>query len=308
MTKGLVSIIIPCYNAEEFVEESLNTMINQTYKDLEIICVDDASTDRTGEILENLAKKDPRIICIHHKKNLKIVETLNRTLPLARGEYIARMDADDLCPLDRIEKQVKFLQNNPHVDIVGSWAVKFGGSTRKWQSPTSHEGIIEELFIGSPIPHSVVMFRRSVLPDVHYDKDYLYVEDYKLWFELSKKYKLANIPEYLLYYRIYPLQSSYRNAIQEENLRKLKLEIINYYLTINHIPISIHTFEGYKTIKKILPFRRFLPKNIYNMIKTSIYLNSSSSFLNFLFFIFNFDFLKLRKRYVISIMVKFIKN
>ncbi|MCX7986905.1 MAG: glycosyltransferase [Bacteroidales bacterium] len=304
MQKALVSVIIPCYNVEIYVEEAIYSIMNQTYKDLEIICIDDGSKDRTGEILQKLSHEDSRIIYIQQKKNLKIVETLNRILPLTKGEFIARMDADDICTIDRIEKQVNFMQKHPEIAVVGSWAIKFGKITRKWTPPTSSEDIVEELFLGSPIPHSVVMFRRSILKDIIYDKNYLYVEDYKLWFDLSKKYKLANIPEFLLYYRIHSSQTCFENPVQTMNLKKLKIEIINYYLAKYGTSITIEDFFGIKSLNLLKIAKTKVPRNLYLMMKTSVYLNSRASIFTFLYFFISLDFISLKKRFFVRIISK----
>ena len=119
MSAKLVSVIIPVYNVEKFVEQAIVSIIKQTYKHLEIIVIDDGSSDATYQIVADLASQDPRIRLYKNERNLKIVKTLNRALSLAQGEYIARMDGDDISALDRIEKQVVFLESNPDYDLVG---------------------------------------------------------------------------------------------------------------------------------------------------------------------------------------------
>ena len=119
MSDKLVSVIIPVYNVEKFVEQAIVSIIDQTYKHLEIIVIDDGSSDATYKIVADLAIQDPRIRLYKNERNLKIVKTLNRALSLAQGEYIARMDGDDISALDRIEKQVAFLESNPDYDLVG---------------------------------------------------------------------------------------------------------------------------------------------------------------------------------------------
>jgi len=114
-----VSVIIPVYNVEQFVLEAIQSIQNQTYKNLEIIVIDDGSVDDTYKIVEKLAKDDNRIKLYRNEKNLKIVKTLNRALTIAKGEYIARMDGDDISAPDRIEKKVKFLELNNDYDLVG---------------------------------------------------------------------------------------------------------------------------------------------------------------------------------------------
>ncbi len=120
MSNPLVSVLIPCYNVEKFVEESVNSILNQTYTHIEVIAINDCSTDRTGEILYSLAKEDPRITVISNEENLKLIKTLNKGIKLCSGEYIARMDSDDIALPTRIEKEVDFLEKNKDHDIVST--------------------------------------------------------------------------------------------------------------------------------------------------------------------------------------------
>ena len=119
MSNSLVSVIIPVYNVEKYVKEAIKSIQNQTYENLEIIVIYDGSIDDTYNIVEKLAKEDNRIKLYKNEKNLKIVKTLNRALSLANGEYISRMDGDDISAPDRIEKKVKFLEENKEFDLVG---------------------------------------------------------------------------------------------------------------------------------------------------------------------------------------------
>ena len=115
-----VSVIIPCYNAELYVKRAVLSIMHQTYKDLEIICLDDGSTDNTLKILNELAKTDSRLIVVQNQNNLKLIKTLNLGLKLATGSFIARMDSDDFSKFDRIEKQLKYLKEND-LDVCGTF-------------------------------------------------------------------------------------------------------------------------------------------------------------------------------------------
>ena len=117
MNNPLVSVIIPCYNAEKYVEEAVRSIMTQTYKNIEILVTEDCSTDNTLKILKNLEKEDSRIKVIQNKKNLKIVKSLNNMINIAQGKYIARMDADDISLPERIEKQVRFMEENPEPSV-----------------------------------------------------------------------------------------------------------------------------------------------------------------------------------------------
>ena len=120
MNNILITVIIPVYNVDKYVAEAVLSICNQTYKKLQIIVVDDCSTDDTYNIVKEIAKKDSRILLLRNKVNSKIVKTLNLALQYAQGEYIARMDGDDISKPERLEKQLSFLINNPHYSLVGS--------------------------------------------------------------------------------------------------------------------------------------------------------------------------------------------
>src|SRR5690554_4168647 len=113
----LISVIMPCYKADQFLPIALDSIINQTYTNLEILCINDGSTDKTADILEEYAKKDKRIRVVHNEANLELIVTLNKGIALAKGDYIARMDADDVSHLERIEKLYKTLVKED-VDVV----------------------------------------------------------------------------------------------------------------------------------------------------------------------------------------------
>ena len=120
----LVSVVIPCYNCEKFVKDAIYSICNQTYKNLEILIADDCSTDSTYTILENIAKKDTRIKLYHNTENMKIVKTLNFLIENASGDYIARMDADDISAPERIKEQVDFLAEQGCDMIQGYYFAK----------------------------------------------------------------------------------------------------------------------------------------------------------------------------------------
>ena len=178
----LVSVLIPCYNCEKYVEEAVMSIIKQTYSNLEILVIDDGSTDNTKTILQRLAQKDSRIRYIKNEENLKLIKTLNKGLDLCNGKYIARMDADDISLLTRIEKQVDFLETHPEIGVVGTYIQIFGVRESVWKMDTKDKYIRAHLFCNSSFAHPSVMMRTSILRDNHlyYNTDYPHAEDYKL--------------------------------------------------------------------------------------------------------------------------------
>ena len=253
--KPLVSVLIPCYNCEPYIREAVMSIMRQSYANLEILVIDDGSTDNTGNILKELAEEDTRIVYIKNEKNLKLIATLNKGLDLCKGKYIARMDADDISVPSRIEKQVDFLEKHPNIGVVGAHIEFFGGNKRSiWKTNTEDKYIRADLLFGTCFAHPVVMMRTSVLRDHHlyYNTDYPHAEDYKLWCDIAQYTELANIPEVLLYYRINENQVSYKyHKKQKETAQKIRREYINNFLTKKDIPIRFSAQSDINDIRKL---------------------------------------------------------
>ncbi|OZN24964.1 glycosyl transferase family 2 [Actinobacillus seminis] len=241
----LVSVLVPAYNVSSYVREALSSVLAQTYKHLEIIVIDDGSTDNTGEILNQLAKSDTRLRIIHNEKNIGIIKTLNKGLNLAKGDYIARMDADDLIVPDWIEKILNRMENEPHIFAMGGSLQILSSNTGKlakiykngeiFQYPTEHDDIIRTLPFDNPMAHPTMVMRAEIFSrnGLRYDEHYPKAEDYKLWLEISKIGQLANLPDVLLQYRIHENQtSSMHNQQQISTARKIRFEAANRFFEI----------------------------------------------------------------------------
>lgn len=223
----LISVIIPCYNAEKFVEQAVRSIMEQTYQNLEIICINDYSKDSTGTILQKLAKEDSRIVYVENEENLKLVKTLNKALLLCKGQYVARMDADDISLSQRIEKQLLFLQENPTIDIVGSSIKTFGDGIKSevLKNPQSHESNLQVLAVRTCFFHPTVFFHRRLIDNklFEYDTNFFRIEDYALWVHLAVNgVRLSNIDDVLLEYRIVE-NSETRLAIKENMANRVQL-------------------------------------------------------------------------------------
>ena len=207
----LVTVLIPAYNAEKTLEAALDSVRFQTYSNLEILLINDGSTDRTREIGLKYSRMDSRILYIEGHENKKLVKVLNQGLWWARGKYIARMDADDICRPERIRKQVDFMESHPEVDICGSWVRTFGGAwSRVWRFPKADREIKMSLMYTCVLSHPAVMFRTEsvVSHGIKYKEDYLYAEDYELWCRCMGNLVYYNLQEVLLDYRVSPTQIS----------------------------------------------------------------------------------------------------
>lgn len=225
MEKPLVSVIIPCYNAEKYVEASVRSIMEQSYKNLEILLADDASNDATLTIIKNLEKEDERIKIIKHEENRKIVKTLNELVSVAKGKYIARMDADDISLPNRIEEQVKFLENNPRYAGCGvaiQAIDKDGKKIHKSFFPCIYSEARFASKFFTPLCHPTALFKGAVLRDNPYDEDFIYAEDYELWCRLmlERKYEITNLDKVLFYYRFYTEQTSFVRKNEQNQLMK----------------------------------------------------------------------------------------
>lgn len=199
-----ISVLMPVYNTEEeYLREAIDSILAQTFTDFEFLIINDGSQNNAEDII--LSYKDIRIKYLKNERNLGIIKTLNKGLELAQGEYIARMDADDISLPERFEKQINFLDKNPEIDILGTW---FNCIPRNRVIETYiHDKEIKECLLinSNNIGHPTVMFRNSTVKNIgiKYNESHPYVEDYALWLSLIDKVKFANIPEILLNYRIH---------------------------------------------------------------------------------------------------------
>lgn len=216
----LVSVVMPAYNAEKYISEAIESILNQTFRDFEFIIVDDGSADKTWEIIQEYAKKDKRIIPVKNEENLKICKTLNKGIDLSRGKYIARMDADDWSFETRIEKQVFFMEDNPNVVVCGGYIEVCNENlspmyTRKY--PLTDKSIRKKLFIYSPFAHPSVMFRTFPIKREEYIYDYNLhdAEDYDLYFRLGKRGKFANLKDVLIKYRVSDNSISHKKHVRQ---------------------------------------------------------------------------------------------
>lgn len=231
-----ITILMPVYNGAEYLREAIDSMLRQTFGDFEFLIINDGSTDQSVEIIESYS--DPRIRLVNNGSNLGLISTLNKGVDLAKGEYVARMDCDDISSPTRLEKQLAFMESHPDVGVCGTWANVFTeDSSYILKHPTDHDGIKCFMFINSAIAHPTVMLRRSpfVANDLRYDMAFQHAEDYELWLRASRYVRLANIPEVLLDYRISASQVSsvYRQEQWETAARVREQQLNNLGISPN---------------------------------------------------------------------------
>ena len=233
LSKPKISVVVSIYNGSHFLEESFCSILNQTFPDFEIIAIDDCSTDNSLEILNRFKSEDNRIRIHQNQENLGLTKSLNLGLELSQGQYIARMDADDICLPKRFEKQFQTMQGNPDLGVCGSWINTFGSEIKQISYPSNHEDMLIELLTRSPFAHPSVMMRKSVLSSLklRYNEDFKTAQDSELWVRLSRITKLVNIPEVLLNYRIHDKSISLSKKLeQSEDAYKTRYMQYEYLL------------------------------------------------------------------------------
>lgn len=244
-----VSVITPAYNAEKYISESVDSILNQTFNDFEIIVIDDCSTDKTWDIIQEYAVRDNRIVAVKNDENLGIAGNRNKGLGLARGKYIAWQDADDISLPTRIQKQFDFLESHPEVGIVGGFLQFFsddGRSSGIRKYCENDADLRKKIFRYSPVAQPASMIRKQCLDEAgKYNLKYPPAEDIDMSFRIGMKYKFANLQEIVLKYREHP------NSATFTRLKKIELS----------------TMEIRKKYSRGFNYRPTLLDVIYNMLQ-----------------------------------------
>jgi glycosyltransferase involved in cell wall biosynthesis len=196
-----VSVLMPVHNAGAFLREAVESILHQTFSDFEFIIINDGSTDASESII--LSFSDPRIVYLSNSRNRGLVQSLNRGLDLARGEYIARMDADDISLPERLQKQVYFMDEHPEVAVCGTAYRYFGDADRVRIQPSDPSVSFTCLASTPPVGHPTTVIRKKVLNRhrIRYEERFQYAADYALWIRISQIGAIVSLPETLLLYR-----------------------------------------------------------------------------------------------------------
>jgi glycosyltransferase involved in cell wall biosynthesis len=266
----LVSVVMTAYNVAEFVVEAVESVQNQSYTNWELIIVNDGSTDTTGKILVKLAKNDKRILLINCRKNRGASVASNLGLSKARGQFIARMDSDDIAMPDRLAKQVEFLQNNPKAIVVGGQCElidREGNSIGMKNFPTKHEDIYGALYQYNPIQHPSLMINAKLLGKhkITYHTEVLLAHDLEILFKLSQYGELANLNEIVLKYRIHndSLSLKHPKATFKHTIKVRQLAREKYGYKASKRGVVVHTMQ--KMLMSVLP--SFVVYPLFRMIR-----------------------------------------
>ncbi|MBL7896907.1 MAG: glycosyltransferase family 2 protein, partial [Crocinitomicaceae bacterium] len=289
---SLVSVLLPNYNNAPYLRECLGSLRDQTFKDFIVVFVDDCSTDGSLEILNEYKELNLRVI--KKQNNSGIVDTLNAGLDVIDSKYMIRMDGDDICALDRFEKLVDFMENNPEIGVCSSDIKTFGISSEVWHFESDPEMNKAKLIFGHGIGHASSIFRMSVLKEnnIRYENLYWRMEDYLLFYKLKNVTKTTNIPEPLYFYR--KGEYNENQLIREKKLAEFKKiynrifsetglvvndEKIDIHLALNRLQKSSFRINRYKkhceeilkanSVSGNFPYlelKKILNKNIHQMV------------------------------------------
>lgn len=280
MNSPLVSVIMPVFNTARYINEAIDSILNQTYENFEFIIIDDCSEDESVAIIEGY--EDPRIKLIKNDRNLGISHTRNKGLAIAQGKYIAVFDSDDIAPKYRLEKQVSFLEKNPEFGLIGGAVQPINEEGEEtgsaWDYPADPEEVPVRLLFGNYFAQPAVMIRAKVLSDTEpYNPKFVTAGDYDLWVRLSRVTKVWNLPELMLYYRMHGSGIT-RKTKRDISLGSIKKIIASHldYLEIDYTEEDLSIYLEITNNSYDKSFDAFV-KRLKRGYKPDIYFNLLSS-------------------------------
>ncbi len=254
-----ISVLMPVYNCEKYLDRAIGSILDQTLKDFEFIIVDDYSTDKSWDIIKEYTRKDKRIVSFRNATHLRATKTLNKGLKIAKGKYIARMDGDDWSYPDRLQKQFVFMEKHPFVGVSGGTIEICDQHLRRLnirKYPLSDHKAREIIFRYSPFAHPATIWRRDLLNKVHgYNENIPLGQDYELYFRIGRICKFANISDVLLKLRIHDNSSSItRGKFQEQFALYARIKAFMEY------GYEMRTFDRIYTFLQVLSVGLIPPK------------------------------------------------
>ncbi len=273
-----ISIVMPVFNREKYIKIAVESILNQTFTDFEFVIINDGSTDNTLSILQSF--DDKRIKIFTNEQNSGIVFSRNRGLKEAQGKFIGMFDSDDVALPEKFKIQYKFLVENPEFAMVGSWVrwIDENGKIlrKKWKlnKPSSHIPAI--MLFRNYFVQSTILIRREAIPQGGYSSGFDIVEDSKMWFDVARKYKVANIQKYLVLYRVHSENISDLGEKHLENSKKLFKYILNFInITPTDEELNLHYLikndEPITSLRQLKLIEIWLLKIIKHNLEISVY-------------------------------------
>jgi glycosyltransferase involved in cell wall biosynthesis len=308
----LVSFIIPAYNAENYLDDCLNSIINQSYENWEAILIDDGSTDGTYKKL--LSYNDKRFRIFKNEKNLGLADVRNLGVSLSNAEWIAWLDSDDIASLDRLQIQMEFIKENPYINMCGSWIQLFGAKNDILKYKSSDIEIRNLFLFEDPLATSSLTMKRDLFAktNIKFSSEFAPAEDYDVWERLLPFSKMANIQKVLCYYRIHENNTS--QLLKKNQIEAVKniqtRHLLQFGIDIKEIDYESHLNLGI-FYGKIL--KKEALKNVITWIR-KLYKHKISRELEFIIFkkgyyliILNHHLNKIEKITYIIILINKIK-
>ena len=240
----LISVIMPAYNSQQFLEEAIESVLHQTYRHFELFIMDDNSSDETVSIAKKFEDKRVSVFLSNHNKGQSF--QLNKGIAIAEGDYISIMHADDVMLPDKLEKQLFFFQNRPLTDICGCFVQLIGEESAIWTYPEKDRGCKDILLTSVPFAHPAVMIRKGILKNIDpvYTPGMAAAEDYDLWVRLADKAIFGNVQKVLLKYRVHAAQLSVIKKREEEKIvDRIRMKIISGLFKIQNENDVVNCFN-----------------------------------------------------------------
>lgn len=283
MNQPLVSVVMPVYNSAPYLKEAIDSILNQSYSNIELLAINDCSTDSSKDII--LSYSDPRVRYFENNPNKGIVKSRNLGIENAKGKYIATLDSDDIALPDRIKTQVCFLEKNPDYGLCGSYYQEINNTgkllKKKMNYPSSDKDARTFLTIANCFCASAIMVRSDMAKELKYREGYDIVEDYELWYRISKRAKITNLPIYGTYYRVHGNNITITKKGQNIRLAtKIYREILaDYNIDFTEEELELHVnaiFYNnlfFKDSKKLKQLENWITK-FHNELKKCKHLNT----------------------------------
>jgi glycosyltransferase involved in cell wall biosynthesis len=302
-----ISVLLPVYNAEKYIKQAIDSILNQTFSDFEFIIINDGSTDNSLAVIKSIT--DKRIIIIN-QENKGLIASLNYGIDISKGEYIARMDADDIAFPNRFEEQVKLFTKNEKIGLCGSSTENFGAVSSQTIRSDNNQFLKSYLLFGPPFAHPSIMMKRSILikNNIRYDGNFTHCEDFAMWSSMVAYCEFTNAVDVLVKYRVHPEQvtnqfsstvfdAHYQICCQNLNLLFIDLPHEDFFAYIAKKEHSLGLAGVVKIYILIIESNKKI--NQYNEVqlikaislKVTEQLSNFYGFRGFLFILINYRFL-----------------
>lgn len=278
----MISVILPIYKEKiEWIKLSIDSILNQTYRDFELLLINDNPESQENiNLIKEYEKSDNRVIGIFHEKNIGLPKTLNQSIKRVKGRYIARMDADDISMPNRFEEQVKCLENDPEIGVVGAYSAVIDETGRISYSMNLYEhdnDLKAQTLFENPFVHPVLMIRKDLILENPYDENCAIWQDRELWCRIKDKTKFYNIPKILIKYRISSFHAPQKAGLKksEDSRRYCANKIFDHWNLDNQYKETYLKVVSGKKINKVelnsffkyLLYENHMPENRYFILK-----------------------------------------